>query len=611
MKLLVSLTLSFCLFFSSFAQNQLPKLPLSSGDSAKIALNDSLYHAFLKQNNYKEAARHLNDNAMIFWKHNYFDQAINYFQKSIKLNQIIQNYDGIAKISTNLALIYSDKGDYQKAYNYFEKTLAVRTAKNERYGILSALKNESVVLNNLKKYNLSIKKLLKALDIARELNDITEMRSVYGMLAETYQKAGNPKKSLYYYQYFKTFNDYIQRKNQKTLQEEQLKRKLLELEAEKQKLLLQQKNFELKQKEKIIGKISAEAKRLMDSLSKQQMAVKILQQRDKIKTLINQKLIQEQKRKNLIILFTSIALIISIILLSVIFIIYRQKSKLLKILSEKNKLIQQQKEELSVINKKLDQANKEFIESITYAKRIQLSLFSRNEKLASLFKDFFIIYLPKDIVSGDFYYIRKINNFIFIAVADCTGHGVPGAFLTLLGYGLLDNIIVKQKIFEPLQIMQELDNGFKDVLNQLETSSLEGMEIGLCKIDSQKNSLQFVGAGINLFYIQNNSLKTIAANKCSIGYSIYSPITHDLNKNFIIHELPLSGISWCYMMSDGLPDLLNPEGKKFSKRQVKKLLQQIHSKDGKEQQEIILNTISDWQQSMFQVDDILILGFKF
>ncbi len=601
----------FCIIpYIATAQDILPVLPLSRSDSGKIMTNDSLAKYYLAQGDYKEAARHLDENAMIYWKHNYFDQAIEYFKKSVALNNKIQNFDGIAKINTNLALIFTDKQQYDSALKYFEKTLAVRKAQNQKIGVISALINESVVLNKLGRYDESIDKLLEALSLAREINDIKQMRSCYGMLAETYQKAGDVEKSLYYYNFFKTFNDYVTKteisKTKQELEREAYLRKIAELEAENQKLLLQQKQKELSAKQQQIVKLTEEQRRLLDSLSKKEMVIKIFEQKAKINQLERLALQQKQHRKNLVISFSFILLVILITVIIWLRSLYRKQKKLNQQITEKNLIISQQKEELENIVELLQEKNHKITDSINYALLIQRAIFSRNTPLDQITKDYFEIYLAKDIVSGDFVYTAKTDNKIFIAVADCTGHGVPGAFLTLIGYNLLDMLIKREKLTEPPQIVHQLNERFYNVLNQAETSNYDSLEIALCVIDTEKNTLEFTGERNHLIITEGKGKsKLVKANK-----NIFIFLDRIDEKHYTKQTIEIKPGQWFYMYTDGIIHQFNADYKKFSRKQLVEILEQIHDLNGEQKKQYLLDYLKSWMEGTEQLDDITILGFQ-
>ena len=225
------------------------EIPYSRNDSAQIKLGDSLFAHLLADGNIKEACRQLESNATLFWEHNQLSRAVDYFLRSLTLNQQINNLNGIAGIHSNLAFIYADMGEYQKSYDYFEMTLAVRKQAGKLEGIISALINESVVLNQLSRFDESVAKLEEALRYARQLNSEVQMRSVYGMLSETYQKAGNAEKAMYFYGFYKTFNDYVTQKRvenaELSLAEQRLREVNLRLDSTRKANEIYRQRFEI------------------------------------------------------------------------------------------------------------------------------------------------------------------------------------------------------------------------------------------------------------------------------------------------------------------------------------------------------------------------------
>ena len=605
----IFLLLFLLLTIHFYGQQTLPRLPLSRTDSAKILLNDSLANYYKSIDDYRDACRFLEENAMIYWKHNYFDQAIKYYKKSIELNKKIQNYDGIAKINTNLALIFSDKGQYDSAYNYFEKTLAVRKAQNQKVGVVSALINEAVVLNKLKKHDLAAQKLEHALELAREMNDIKQMRSCYGMLAETYQKAGDLKKSMYYYNFFKTFNDYVTNteisKTKAELEKEAYLRKIAELEAENQKLLLHQKQKELSKSRKQVITLTKEQQKLLDSLSKQEMVLKIYEQKAKIRELENKALQSETKRKTLALFFIfSLAIVLAAFLIW-LYIVNKRQKRLLKKIYEQKLIISDQKEELENLVVLLQEKNTLLTDSINYASAIQQAIFSNNIPLTSFAKDAFEIYLPKNIVSGDFIYVSQNNDKYFVAVGDCTGHGVPGAFLTIVGYNLLDLVIKEHHLESPDLILKAIFYRFYKILNQANTRNLDGMDIGLCVIDKQNNTLEFASESNNLIIAKDGKTQLIKGDKHPFGF-----IENISEKNFKKQIIKIEPEQWFYLYTDGIIHQFNNEFRKFNIKRLRKLIENISDKDGKTQKQLILSELEFWKNNTEQTDDITIIGFR-
>jgi ligand-binding sensor domain-containing protein/serine phosphatase RsbU (regulator of sigma subunit) len=280
-------------------------------------------------------------------------------------------------------------------------------------------------------------------------------------------------------------------------------------------------------------------------------------------------------------------------------------------------LLKQQAEELNANVELVEEQNREIerkshaiIGSINYALRIQRAILPSLTNYDKAFgKDnYFILYKPKDIVSGDFYWFGTFLDEIIVVVADCTGHGVPGAFMTLLGSELLFEIVEDKTIIEPSEILKELDAQLKRVLKHKETDIKDGMDIGICVIDFTTQSLTYAGANIPLYYLQTGytEIQTLPANKFAMGSS-----RQDLEA--LSHQLDISQATTIYMTTDGYQDQFGgKERRKFLSKNLKKLLFDIHTKDMKEQQQLLNTNIENWKDAANtkQIDDILVLGIK-
>ncbi len=280
--LLAALLLSY---FVALAQQQ----PLTRQDSALINKYRTLSAEELEKGDYKEASRYLNETAFVYWNKNHYRAAIDYYEQSLELNSKVSNENGLAMIHNNLGMLYADIEDYPTSLTYFQKTLAARRSKDEKIGMISALINISVVLNNLKRYDESVKGLEEALDLCRKSNDVEMMRSCYGMLSETYEKAGNTERSLYYFDLYSTFFEFIQKKEiekiETSLEEERLKQRL---EQEKNKI----KDEELAAKRQLLAQVEQELlaydslnKALFETLNHKEMQLELLEQQSLIAKL--------------------------------------------------------------------------------------------------------------------------------------------------------------------------------------------------------------------------------------------------------------------------------------------------------------------------------------
>lgn len=369
---------------------------------------------------------------------------------------------------------------------------------------------------------------------------------------------------------------------------------------------------------------------------------------DKAKALVKIKE-EELARQSLFIRSVTFGSILMALFVAVLLYSIRLRSKSNKLLQNKNKElasknaeINQQKEEilaqsenLKQINEELNSTllivneqkslieakNKDITDSIVYAKRIQTAMLPFEERIKASIQDYFIFFKPKDIVSGDFYWFQdmgihsfsiesdieqKNSNKIVVAAADCTGHGVPGAFMSMIGNELLNQIVNIRNITKPSEILAKLHKGIRNALSQATSDSRDGMDIVICTIDKEKKILEFAGAKNPLFYVQNGVLYEIKGDKMPIGGEQIEE-----ERIFTNHQLDLSLPTTIYLCSDGYQDQFGGEhNKKFFVRNFKLLLENIHKEPVDRQKEILEKMLEDWQGAEKQTDDILIFGIK-
>ena len=296
-------------------------------------------------------------------------------------------------------------------------------------------------------------------------------------------------------------------------------------------------------------------------------------------------------------------------LIGLIYIIFRMRVKKLQhdniILEQKVRertaKIEWQKNEISTQQKGI-------MDSIHYARRIQNAILPKNEKINELLPENLILFLPRDIVSGDFYWMRSLGNLVIFAVADCTGHGVPGAFMSMLGVSFLNEIVSKNNNnLTASSILEDLRNLVKTTLEQTgeENEQKDGMDIALLIYDKKKRICQFSGAYNNLYIIREKELIEIKADRMPIG--IYEMD----EKQFSNHKLKLKKNDCLYIFSDGFADQIGGEkGKKLMIKTLKKILIEINGEPMSKQKEILAKNLKNWTGSYEQVDDILLAGWK-
>jgi len=265
--------------------------------------------------------------------------------------------------------------------------------------------------------------------------------------------------------------------------------------------------------------------------------------------------------------------------------------------------------QLSTSKSNLNKAYEDIRSSVQYAERIQTAMLPTLLSIRTTFPESFILYKPRDIVSGDFYWFGMVEGRAIFTAADCTGHGVPGAFMSLIGNDLLNEIIMARHITAPDQILNELHQGVVKSLKQDQNQIRDGMDIALCSVDLKNHILEFAGAKNPLIYIKNGKLQKVRGDKMPIGGS-----EKEGKRIFKRHEFSINSQAehTFYMFSDGYQDQFGgPKGKKFMSKRFRELLFDIHQKPMPKQQEILDRTITDWMgEKEEQIDDILVIGFK-
>lgn len=266
-------------------------------------------------------------------------------------------------------------------------------------------------------------------------------------------------------------------------------------------------------------------------------------------------------------------------------------------LEKANEEIHRQKGELEVKNKNIT-------DSIVYAERIQRAMLPEEKQLKNYFPESFILYLPRDIVSGDFFWFQELNGLFIIAVADCTGHGVPGALMSMIGNDLMNHIVIFRKITSPSEIVRQLNKGVRRALKQNENQSRDGMDISICVIDRQNRSIRFAGANNGFWLKQGDLIHAISGTKASVGGH-----TPD-EQVFIETDLDYNPGDCLLMGTDGYADQFGgPLGKKFKHKQLREFLRTADCSMTK-LHESLNNLFNDWKGELEQVDDVCVIGIQ-
>lgn len=477
-----------------------------------------------------------------------YQKSLDYYDQALKLREAINDESGYALTLNNIGSVYESKNELLKAKDYFERSLAIREKLKDKYSLSITLFSLGSNYASRKEYGKAEEYLGRAMSIAKEIGGKDLIKFGYETYATMYFDQGEFKKAFLNQKQFIDIKDSILNEtNSKQLNELQTK-----YETEKK-----QKELELVTKESQIQALE---------LNKNKMWMFVL----------------------------IIAVLLVLTLAGLFYNRYNLKQKANELLEHRNNEITQQKKEIT--------------DSINYAKRIQESILPPQEHWKKILPNSFIFYRPKDIVSGDFYWIEQKNNVVCFAAVDCTGHGVPGALMSVVGFNLLTQAVNEVGLTKPSEILQHLDAGVTKTLRQSENSKgvKDGMDLSLCSIDLNTNELQYAGAFNSLYYVVNDQLHEIKADKFPIGVNLDGVVDTYTN-----HTVQLKKGDCVYLFSDGYADQFGgPRGKKFKYNQLKELLLKISAKDVNDQKKQIEKAFDSWKGGLEQVDDVVIIGLK-
>ena len=506
----------------------------------------------------------------------YLKEVLSFLEKSSSLYQEIGYKKGIALSFNNMGLINLRLGNYGKVLPNYQKSLRSYEEMGDKNGIISTLTYKAVYFDSIQNYKLALDYFEQAKSMADEIGAPERIMEIAEGLSYTYGKLGKYKKAYENHVLFKKMTD--------------------EIISDASRKKSAQKEF-----------------RYM--LSKKQKEMELKQQR---KDLLAAKKLE---RQSLITKSVFLGLVLMIILAFFIFKNYRIKQKSNLQLAEKNKQIlerneelKQKNEEIKAISEEMERqrdiainARKEVMDSIQYAKRIQTAVLPAKEMFVGTIADYFIFFRPRDIVSGDFYWMKQIDEYIIIVAADCTGHGVPGAFMSLLGVAFL-NKIVNENMLDSAKILDSLRDHIIEALHQTwdDTEAKDGMDLSLVVVNTKTKELQYSGAYNPLYHFRNGELNEIKADKMPIGLHVKE------NKPFNARKLKLLKDDVVYLFSDGYADQFGgKQGRKFKYRRFKDLLKTASKLPMSEQKKLIAETHESWKNKEKQLDDILVIGLRF
>jgi serine phosphatase RsbU (regulator of sigma subunit) len=466
-----------------------------------------------------------------------------------------KNKSLIASGYLSLGILETRAENYSEAQQFYFKAIEIGEEVADVELISMAYRDLSVVFQNQEQYRLAIEYDNKCLEYALKNNDYTTAQAAYNGLAVSYENLGMYQEAYENHKQFAALQDTIR-----------------ELENRDRVVEMQEK-FKTEQ-----------------TFTENQL----LMQENQIHELAIAKNSEELAKSRVIIISSILGLVLLIILAFTLY--------------NRNVLKQRANLKLQQANEIIEEKNKDILDSIKYARRIQEAILPPDQLAKKIMPENFILYKPKDIVSGDFYFLEKREEHLIIAAVDCTGHGVPGALMSVVGHNGLTRAIKERELTKPAEILDFLNKSVNETLRQTyeESTVKDGMDIALCAFNMKKNRIEFAGAQNPLWRIRNNELTEIKADKQPIG-----AFMGEYQKPFTNNELEMQPGDVYYVFTDGYADQFGGErGKKFKSSQLKELLLSICTKSMAEQKKIVLDVFNAWKGELEQVDDVCIIGLR-
>ena len=569
----------------------------------------------------------LNNIGIVYFYQKNYEKSLEYYKASLEIEEEFEEGYGISISYLNIGEVYKNLGNYSEALDYYLKALVLakkfeeddkdgdsigilyneigsiylllgdlklsQSYLDKAYRIFKGLDNSqriaecNIYLGQLNieqgDFYLAKKHLNNALNHAEQIGTLDIIASANEKLSHIYEELGNPSKSYEHYKkYIATRDSLYNEDNTKRMVQAEM---LYQFEKQMQESKLEQAKRDIKAQE----------------------------------------MVRRQKlQRNLL----GLILVMLLIIIIAVYSAYKGKKKANtklahqqeQIIETNEELLQQQEEILSQrdeIEKKnkilensqqiIEAKNERIISSIEYAQTIQQAILPQKEQLNEYLPNHMVVFLPKDIVSGDFYWFSNVDDLLFVAVVDCTGHGVPGAFMSLVGNTLLNKIVNEWQTRDPAIILELMHLQVRKVLNQdtSESKAHAGMDMCLVLIDTNRKKATFAGASRPLYVVKNNNVERIKGDPRSIG-----GIQLENQRYFTSKEIDLSIPSTLYLTTDGFIDQMNPEYKKFGPRNFYKTLYTINRIPINQRAKMLMEILKDHQQGHEQIDDICILGLE-
>ena len=551
--------------------------------------------------------------------------AIEYFTRSLKITEDLGDQKGTAAALNNIGVIYDGQEEYAKAKEYYERALKIVEKSGNKRSIALSYVNLGNVHRSLKEYEKSIGYHERSLALSEEIHDDAGTGVALHSMAVAYYEMGNDAKALElnnrsipYYEkvgdqqgLMEVYNNlgqvyYRKGDNEKSIAYNRLALKISQeagvaasvREASKSLYESYKKTGRYKDalemyETYITMKDSIKNEESQKEMMKQEISYnfekqKALDEKEHEKELA----VAEEKENKQKVISVAVGIGLLLVLLFAVFVVKRLQ------LTRKQKYIIEHQKDL------VEEKQKEILDSITYAKRLQEAILPPENAVKQLFPESFILYKPKDIVAGDFYWMEKVGDVVLIAVADCTGHGVPGAMVSVVCSNALNRAVLEFGITDPGTILDKTRELVLETFAKSDTDVKDGMDISLASVNVKTGELKWAGANNPLWYIEGGEFKEIIANKQPIGSSV-NP------QPFTTHTLKLGKGDQFFLFTDGYADQFGGDkGKKFKSRPIKEMLLQNAALPANAQKEKLETIFTNWKTNIEQVDDVCILGVR-
>ena len=571
----------------------------------------------------------LNNIGSIYYYMVNLDKTIEYFERARIIFENLNDFEGIAVAHNNIGEVFVIQEKYDLAISNLQKSLIIRSQLNDTHGVASCLLNIGIVLREKKEFSSALTHCNKALTIYLNKGDKKRLAIAYRSIAQIYKSQENSQKCIFMLFKGLEYAEELGAKQEIVLIYKDLS-EIYEESRDYESALLYYKKYSLikdtmRRKDNTRNIAEIEAKY---DTKKKSHQIELLIKETAIGDLELRSSQSDLEKRNWIIGTITLSLILILIALLLLYRGYKDKMKKNAQLRFKNKTIEEQNQMLDEQNKVIDKKSQDITNSINYARRIQKAILPSKEKIGEAFNEHFIFYKPKDIVSGDFFWYHNENKHHYIAAIDCTGHGIPGAFMSLITHSLLQKVTSGTNITDAGEILNRLS---QEVITAFHQDTSDSMDLSFCIINENKTSLNFAAVNNQLYIIREksktpnglaitiNGIENVLKAKCSNDvFKLFEiradiePIGYqDSSRSFTSSQLQLEKNDRLILFTDGFMDQIGGDkGKKFYSQPFRDMILEAQSTNMFNQQEFVETRFDNWIGNTSQIDDVLVMGFK-